>query len=320
MKRLLAIAVLMFVVSIGSAQVVGDIASPSNDLSWMISVSRPYDGTNADLDGRLTDTLPCDVRASVYFRGGTYPAGWYKGTLRAGDFVFYTLESKCADGEWRRIKYAGRCGNPATGRYFHRYPPERVRVETVQAPPVETCTTVTNTRTVIETQLVPLPELVVCRQTQIIKTPVRVPVYLCPPARYVPGAAVAANVDNGGIRFAGVQASDRVQIASFWGSRRTYRTSTVCPPGPTPPPPPPDDGTCGPGTPPTPPPPNDPGVIAPPGDPSGQVPCPPDSDPYAPPAQPDHGIGGQPWEPGPDHPNVADPVIPEGAPGDPTAQ
>jgi hypothetical protein len=79
------------------------------------------------------------------------------------------------------------------------------------------------------------------------------------------------------------------------------------------------DGTCGPGEPPPPPPPNDPGVIAPPGDPSGQVPCPPETDPYQPPAQPDHGTGGQPWEPGPDHPNVADPVVPEGVPGDPTA-
>lgn len=309
-----AVAVLLFVVAVStaSAQVVGDIASPNNDLSWMISVSRPWDGTNADLDGRATDTLPCDVQgAAVQFRGGTYPAGWYRGTLRAGDFVFYELESKCADGEWRRIKYAGRCGNPGDGLYFRRYPPERVIVETVHAPPVTT--TITNTTTVVEAQLVPVPELVVCRQTQIIETPVRVPVYLCPPARYVPGAAVAANVDNGGLRFAGVQASDRVQIGAFWGSRRTYRTSTVCPPTP----PPPGDGTCGPGTPPTPPTPYDPGVIAPPGDPSGQVPCPPDSDPNAPPAQPDHGTGGQPWEPGPDHPNVADPV--EGAPGVPTA-
>ncbi|OQB98466.1 MAG: hypothetical protein BWX80_03975 [Candidatus Hydrogenedentes bacterium ADurb.Bin101] len=307
-------AVLLFAVGIASAQVVGDLNSSNNDLSWMISVSRPWDGTNANLDGRPTDVLPCDVKdATVQFRRGTYSAGWYKGTLRTGDFVFYVLESKCVDGEWRRITHAGRCGNPATGRYFHRYPPERVRVETVQAPPVTS--TVTNTTTVIETQLVPVPELVVCRQTQIIETPVRVPVYLCPPARYVPGAAVAANVDNGGIRFAGVQASDRVQIGSFWGSRRTYRSSTTCPP--TPPPP---GGTCPPGEAPPPPPPNDPGVVAPPGDPSGQVPCPPDSDPYAPPAQPDHGTGGQPWEPGPDHPNVADPVIPEGAPGDSTAQ
>ena len=314
MRHLMIAAVLLFAVGIASAQVVGNLGSTENDLSWMISVSRPYDGTNADLDGRATDTLPCDVRASVYFRGGTYPAGWYRGTLRSGDFVFYELESRCADGEWRRITHAGRCGNPATGRYFHRYPP--TRTVTVQAPPVETCTTVTNTTTVVETQLVPVPEIVVCHDTQTIEVPVRVPVYLCPPARYVPGAAVAANVDNGGLRFAGVQASDRVQIASFWGSRRTYRTSTVCPPTP----PPPGDGTCGPGTPPTPPPPNDPGVIAPPGDPSGQVPCPPDSDPNAPPAQPDHGTGGQPWEPMPDSPTVADPVVPEGAPGDSTAQ
>lgn len=301
MKRLLAIAVLLFAVGIASAQVVGDLSSPSNDLSWMISVSRPWDGTNADLDRRATDTLPCDIQAAVQFRCGTYAAGWYRGTLRSGDFVFYELETKCDDGEWRKIIAAGRCGNPAIGRYFHRYPPERVRVETVQAPPVTT--TVTNTTTVVEAQLVPVPELVVCHDTQVIETPVRVPVYLCPPARYVPGAAAAANLDNGGIRFAGVQASDRVQIASFWGFRRTYRASTVYPPGPTPPPPPP----------------NDPGVVAPPGDPSGQVPCPPSSDPNAPPAQPDHGTGGQPWEPGPDHPNVADPVVTEGAPGDPTA-
>ncbi len=312
-KSLTFAVALLFVVSVVSAQVVGDLNSSNNDLSWMISVSRPWDGTNADLDGRPTDVLPCDVNATVQFRGGTYPAGWYKGMLHAGDFVYYKVESRQPDGEWRRITAAGRCGNPGDGLYFRRYPPERVRTVTVQAPPVETCTTVTNTTTVTNLELVPYPELVTCRQTQIIETPVRVPVYLCPPARYVPGAAVAANVDNGGIRFAGVQASDRVQIGSLWGSRRTYRSSTTCPPAPPPPP----GGTCPPGEAPPPPPPND---VAPPGDPSGQVPCPPDSDPNAPPAQPDHGTGGQPWDPGPDHPNVADPVVPEGAPGDSTAQ
>lgn len=311
-----AVAVLLFIVGIASAQVVGDLNSSNNDLSWMISVSRPYDGTNADLDGRATDTLPCDTRATVYFRGGTYPAGWYRGTLRKGDFVFWALESKCPDGEWRAVTHAGRCGNPVEyARYFHRYPPERVRVETVQTPPVRT--TVTNTTTVVETQLVPVPEIVVCHDTQTIEVPVRVPVYLCPPARYVPGAAVAATMDNGGIRFSGVRESDRVQIGAIWGSHRTYRSSTVCPPGPTPPPPPPGD-TCPPGEAPTPPPPNDPGVVAPPGDPSGQVPCPPDSDPNQPPDQPDHGTGGQPWDPMPDAPTVADPVVPEGAPGAPT--
>lgn len=174
---------------------------------------------------------------------------------------------------------------------------------------------INNTTTVTQVELVPVPELVTRTRTEIIEVPYRVPVNICPSPRYVPGVAVAANMDNGGLSFAGVHATDRVQIGSIWAARQNYRTSATCPT-----PPPPDDGTCGPGTPPTPPPPNDPGVIAPPGNPSGQVPCPPPSDPNAPPAQPDHDTGGQPWEPMPDSPTVADPVVPEGAPGDSTAQ
>lgn len=69
---------------------------------------------------------------------------------------------------------------------------------------------------------------------------------------------------------------------------------------------PPEDETCGPGEPGPKPPPNN----GEPGNPSGQVPCPPGSDPNRPPDQPTHGTGGQPWDPGPDHPHVADPVIP----------
>ena len=285
MRHLMIAVVLFLVASIASAQGGGV------NLSQRITETYPwpaYGGHCAPLvQGELKDILPWNIAASVSFSGR-----WEVGYLLAGEPVAYAVAETCNEGEWRELLRVLRCGNPATGRYFHKYPPERT--VTVQVPPVETCTTVTNTRTVI------VPELVVCRQTQIIKTPVRVPVYLCPPAHYVPGAAVAANVDNGGIRFTGVQASDRVQIGAFWGSR-TYRSSTTFPP--TPPPPPP----------------NDPGVVAPPGDPSGQVPCPPPSDPNAPPAQPDHETGGQPWEPGPDHPNVADPVVTEGAPGDPTA-
>lgn len=112
----------LVVLSLGTAQaapVVGDINSGNNDLSWMVSVSRPWDGTNADLNGQLTDTLPADVRATVTFKRGTFAGGTYRGWLHRGDFVFYRVAEKVeCHGEWRELIRAGRCGNPATGRYF----------------------------------------------------------------------------------------------------------------------------------------------------------------------------------------------------------
>jgi len=76
--------------------------------------------------------------------------------------------------------------------------------------------------------------------------------------------------------------------------------SPPCKPGPP-------DETCDPGGPQPPPAPNSPEVNNP-GDPSGQIPCPPETDPYQPPGQDDHdaihGPGGA------DSPTVADPVLP----------
>ncbi|MBU2595546.1 hypothetical protein KJ713_01780, partial [Patescibacteria group bacterium] len=111
--------VVFLAVAVASAATVGDINSGNNDLSWMVSVSRPWDGTNADLNGQLTDTLPCDLKATVTFKHGTFAGGTYRGWLHKGDFVFYVVDEIVpCHGEWREIIRAGRCGNPATGRYF----------------------------------------------------------------------------------------------------------------------------------------------------------------------------------------------------------
>ncbi|TSC92157.1 MAG: hypothetical protein CEN92_90 [Candidatus Berkelbacteria bacterium Licking1014_96] len=114
----LALVVLSIVGTAQAAPVVGDLNSNNNDLSWMVSVSRPWDGTNADLNGQLTDTLPTDVPATVTFKPGTFRGGTYRGWLHRGDFVFYKVVEVRTDGESREIVRAGRCGNPATGRYF----------------------------------------------------------------------------------------------------------------------------------------------------------------------------------------------------------
>lgn len=115
------LAILLVVSTLSAAQaapVVGDINSDNNDLSWMVSVSRPWDGTNANLNGQPTDTLPADVPATVTFKSGTFPGGTYRGWLHRGDFVFYRVVEVKTNGESREIIRAGRCGNPATGKYF----------------------------------------------------------------------------------------------------------------------------------------------------------------------------------------------------------
>ena len=76
------IAILLAVLTLSAAQaapVVGNLNSTNNDLSWMVSVSKPWDGTNADLNGQLTDTLPADVPATVTFKHGTFAGGTYRG-------------------------------------------------------------------------------------------------------------------------------------------------------------------------------------------------------------------------------------------------
>jgi len=119
MRHASCVVVLLFLLGSAFAETVGDINSDENNLSWMISVSRSWDGTNPDLNGQLTDTLPCDVRATVTFKSGTFSGGTYRGWLHKGDFVFYQVEEVVpCTGERRRIIRAGRCGNPATGRYF----------------------------------------------------------------------------------------------------------------------------------------------------------------------------------------------------------
>ena len=100
-----------------AAPVVGDINSPYNDLSMMTSFSGPWDGTNPDLNGELTDTLPLDIKAREAFKEGKFPAGIYSGWLHKGDFVFYRVAEVSGDVEWREVIRVGRCGNPGWGRY-----------------------------------------------------------------------------------------------------------------------------------------------------------------------------------------------------------
>lgn len=104
----------------------------------MVSVSRPWDGTNADLNGQLTDHLPQDVPGYGDFKEGRFRAGRYRGYWSKGDFVFYrVVEVVPCHGEWREIVRHGRCGNPAGGRYFvpKPQPPAAPPPPCVKAPP-----------------------------------------------------------------------------------------------------------------------------------------------------------------------------------------
>lgn len=129
-------------------------AQPPVDLSDKISATSPINGKCAPILGQKTDTLPCDVQASVYFRSlGSY----LDGTLHKGDFVFYETISRSELGEWRRIIRAGRCGNPAKGKYFVPAPrpkkPEITVTEVRPQLPVE----VTRVETKIVPVVIPLP-------------------------------------------------------------------------------------------------------------------------------------------------------------------
>lgn len=170
--------VVLFLLGSAFAETVGDLSSNENDLSWMISVSRSWDGTNPDLNGQLTDTLPCDVRATVTFKSGTYAGGIYRGWLHKGDFVFYQVDEVIpCTGERRRIIRAGRCGNPATGTYFIPKPkPPEQPPPPCEPPPCK------------EPPPRPQPPPIICPAPQpppIVKVTVEAPECPTPPAQVV---------------------------------------------------------------------------------------------------------------------------------------
>lgn len=266
--------------------VVGNLGSNQNDLSWMISLARPWNGTCANLDGQLTDTLPTDVQGSVQFKSGTFPSGWYKGWFHTGDFVFYEVDSKDWAGEWRRIVRAGRCGNPASGRYYHKYPLITWIVDRI-----------------VERPVVKTVERVVERErTEYIQTPGPIQTVILQTGGYrSPAGITAVATTNLGVPSG--QTYFGPEEGQLWvGFRRAAPTPKIFPP------PPPPNGPCPPGTPNIPPPPS--GAPAnPPGNPSGPVnpPTPPGIGP-PPPAPPDHGTFTDPGAPLPTDPNIADPV------------
>lgn len=123
-----------------NAQIVGDLKSSDNDLSWMISVSGLWDGTNADIGGQLGEDLPRNTPATVTFKQGRFSAGTYRGWLHKGDYVFYQVDEVVpCHGEYRRILRAGRCGNPASGRYFVPKPQTPAPPPVCAPPPKPVC-------------------------------------------------------------------------------------------------------------------------------------------------------------------------------------
>jgi len=153
-------------------------AAPT-DLSAKISGSRPWTGGCATLGQGSMDYLPQDVLdCQVQFS-----CGWVSGFLRKNELVEYVVESRSADGEWRRIVRTMRCGNPARGRYWHPYPKPVVQTKVVDRPvpyavPVDPviCTQVVEREVRVE-----VPVEVVKTETVYVDRPV------CVPARqYVP--------------------------------------------------------------------------------------------------------------------------------------